>query len=192
LHRFSESSREACIASASPRAARRSVIGPISPPAPKPSSPRRCGSRAPLDAWRQSAVGRLGSQPESPLADDAVAERHSLALAVGRVCASPCSSPFPRVCREMTIIGERSGGEKPRSKAPTLSECSSRGESAVEGGEYLLAQEECRSRSVVAFVRQGRTLELFYADSHGRKPPHISQAIASTFSQNLKISGGPV
>jgi hypothetical protein len=30
------------------------------------------------------------------------------------------------------------------------------------------------------------------ADSHGRKPPHISQAIASTFSQNLKISGGPV
>ncbi|HMB04616.1 MAG TPA: sulfatase-like hydrolase/transferase [Isosphaeraceae bacterium] len=32
----------------------------------------------------------------------------------------------------------------------------------------------------------------FNADSHGRKPPHISQAIASTFSQNLKISGGPV
>jgi hypothetical protein len=35
-------------------------------------------------------------------------------------------------------------------------------------------------------------VNLFNADSHGRKPPHISQAIASTFSQNLKISGGPV
>src|SRR3982750_1950786 len=33
------------------------------------------------------------------------------------------------------------------------------GELAVEGGEYLLAQEKCGSGSVVAFVLQGGALE---------------------------------
>jgi hypothetical protein len=30
------------------------------------------------------------------------------------------------------------------------------------------------------------------ADFHGRKPPHISGAAASTFSQDLRIPGGLV
>ena len=32
----------------------------------------------------------------------------------------------------------------------------------------------------------------FHADFHGRESPHNPEAIASTFSQDLKISGRPV
>ncbi|HMB08233.1 MAG TPA: hypothetical protein VKP69_31445, partial [Isosphaeraceae bacterium] len=32
----------------------------------------------------------------------------------------------------------------------------------------------------------------FNADFHGPKPPHISEAVAPTFSQNSKIPGGLV
>src|SRR5208337_18629 len=58
----------------------------------------------------------------SPRGDPAVAVGSSLDVAVGWVCAWAWSFPLRRECRKTTIINGRVGEEKPRSKAPILSD----------------------------------------------------------------------
>src|SRR5208337_5524706 len=72
--------------------------------------------------WFRSAAGRPGSRPGSPRGDPAVAVESSLDVAVGWVCAWAWSFLVRRECRKTTIISGRVGEEKPRSKAPILSD----------------------------------------------------------------------
>src|SRR5208337_2896402 len=119
---------------ASPRPSGRPTVGWSVPRsrAPRTRSLRRCGSRAHRGVWFRSAAGRPGSRPGSPRGDPAVAVGSSLDVAVGWVCAWAWSFPLRRECRKTTIINGRVGEEKPRSKAPILSD-RSRGE--VEAGQ---------------------------------------------------------
>src|SRR5208337_3309023 len=63
-----------------------------------------------------------GSRPGSPRADPAVAVGSSLGVPVGWVYTWAWSFPLRRECRKTTIISGRVGEEKPRSKAPILSD----------------------------------------------------------------------
>src|SRR5208337_4580632 len=109
---------------ASPRPSGRPTVGWSVPRSrtPRTCSLRRCGSRAHRGVWFRSAAGRPGSRPGSPRGDPAVAVESSLDVAVGWVCAWAWSFPLRRECRKTTIINGRVGEEKPRSKAPILSD----------------------------------------------------------------------
>ena len=64
-----------------------------------------------------------------------------------------------------------------------------------DGKRFLLRSEvqgSCGKVFQTAGVAIPPTVQPFNADFHGPKPPHISEAVAPTFSQNSKIPGGLV